>query len=288
LDTVARLFEAPFGRDFLRRCSSGPLLAVLVSIPLMIYGALLPEDARQAFVAEWGVIENSTVVLYGIVILGLFAVSRSDPRFFVAIAAVVALVAARELDVHKAFTTGSVTSLRYYTGDTPLAEKLVVGGIMTGLALFLTSYVGKYVGPFRRRLKCGHGDSCSLLTAIALLSIAQILDSFKRIVPGVSIKGGTMLHFGLRLVEEVFELAVPLILLWAIGQYASSISHGRPFTVDETTELRSGKPRAKTPTRIGASRSLPCSRPPSGTRFAAWAFSMTGRRRSANSSGRPP
>ncbi len=203
-------------------------MALLASGSLVIYGSLVPSEARQALVAEWGLIENLTVVLYISVMLGLLAVSRGDRRFFVASAAVVALMAARELGLHNAFTTSSVTSLRHYTGDTPSAEKLVVGGIMTGLALFLTWYVIKYAKPFWRRLRCGPGEARSLLTAIALLLVAQMLD--KRLVPGLTIDKSTSLHFGLQLVEEVFELAAPLILLWAIGQYASSISHGRPFT----------------------------------------------------------
>ena len=210
--------------------SSGIAIAAVVSLALIGVGVSLPENARRAFIAEDGPVEDLAVIAYAVLFLAFLAISKRNRSFLVASATVVALMAARELDLHKAFASGSIIKLRTYTSDTvPFGEKLIAGAFVIAVASFLIWYAVRY-GPWLwRAARSGYSAAYSTLAGAILLATAKILDAFARTlrdVTGIEIHTGT----ALQLIEEVFETTAPLVFLWAIlvGYWISPARHGSP------------------------------------------------------------
>jgi hypothetical protein len=164
-------------------------------------------EALAPVVREPGWIEIATDATYGLAIIALLAVGGHDRRFFLHTAFVVALMGARELDWHKAFTTDSVSKLRFFTGDhVGLTEKLVAGAVLLALAVVVLRYL-KYWRRLRDGIAHRSPAAYSVLLVIVLIPATKTLDS-------IFVKVRV-----LRLFEESLELTLPVIMVVAVAQY---------------------------------------------------------------------
>ena len=191
-------------RSVIEHRAAGVWAFVAVLFAGALSGYPFTPETLEPLVREHGWIESTTNPTYGLAIIALFAVRGHDPRFFLHTAFVVALMGARELDWHRAFTTDSVSKLRFFTGDhVGPTEKLVVGTVLLGLAVIVSRYLRYW-----RRLRDGitHGSPAahSVLLMIVLVPVTKTLDSSFKL---------------LRLVEESMELTLPVLILIAVAQY---------------------------------------------------------------------
>jgi hypothetical protein len=185
-------------------------VCLAVSSAAVLSGYPFTPEAVAPLVREHGWIEASTNAAYGLSIIVLLAVHRHDRRFFLHTAFVVALMGARELDFHKAFTTDGVSKLTFFTGDhVGRTEKVVVGLVLSVLVVIALRYL-----KYWRRLRDGIAHRSPAAYSVSLLIVVipatKMLDSM---LSGVQI---------LKLVEESLELTLPVITLVAVAQYLLS------------------------------------------------------------------
>ena len=212
-------------RQEFRSAIQRPYLAVAVAIVVTAVAILsaYPFSAERldALTKEDGWIEVGTAMLYGVAILALLAACRFERGFFAHSAFAVSLLGARELDLHKAFTTDSVLSTRFFFRDhVELPEKLIAGAVLLVLLVILIRYLRNW-----RRLRDGvlqrSPSAMSAALAILLLPATKTLDAFGRIAKSL----GFEITFNIDavgIVEEAMEMAIPVVIILSVAQYAQA------------------------------------------------------------------
>lgn len=193
------------------------LLATYV-IWLLVLPLLLPEGDIHALFIEHGPIEQLSVVAW--LALGAVALSCQRPitRQAVAFALLTVFLAAREADLHKAFTADSILKTNYYRHSlAPLEEKLaaaLVAAIFIALVLYCAFVVGRFLflrGGWRTR------GGMWLLFGSILVVAGKALDRAPAILlEDYGIAFGETGKLYTLVLEEGLELAHPLILAWAV------------------------------------------------------------------------
>jgi hypothetical protein len=195
------------------------LAAAVAAVSLMV---VLPLDraGRLEMLREWGPIENATgVVLIAAIVLALATV-RLSGTFALLTAYAIGLIAAREFDLHKAFTSDGVFKTRYFVNpDIPVAEKAVVVAVLAVLIALLVTYIR---GNWRRLwfgLRTLEPSAVATALGLALYVVAKTFDSLGRLLEpfGIDLPRGEL---GLMAMEECFELAGAACLLAAVAQHA--------------------------------------------------------------------
>ncbi len=211
------------GREKLEALLMRPYLAVAVALVITAIGVLsgfpFSEERLNALTKEDGWIEVATVVVYGVALLSLLSCCRFEPAFFAQSAFVVGLLAARELDLHKAFTTDSVLTTRFFFRDhVPVPEKVIAGLVVVALLIVVLHYLRNW-RRLRDGLKARTPAALSAALAILLLPAAKFLDAFGRLLRGFGIEI-TFNIDAVGIVEESLELAIPAVIALAAAQYA--------------------------------------------------------------------
>jgi hypothetical protein len=105
--------------------------------------------------------------------------------------------------------------------EAPLFEKLVAGAV----ALFVIYFVLRYLLVHHRRLWQGLWEgrchAVSILVAAMLVPVSKLLDSTSRVLRdkfGLPVPDDIGAIMGL--FEEMLELGIPLVVLWALWQVA--------------------------------------------------------------------
>ena len=216
------------------------LLGLLALVTACLVLALDREAAWTLF-QESELYENGTVVGYGLAIVAVLVWAEAGWPFRLHVASVLGVLAARELDLHKAFTSESTLRLSYYTSDLdPLDTRIVAGILVGGAHLLLIAMV--IHGPrLWRALRAGAPHAYSALFAVGFLPLSKVLDK----APGLIREGLgyelTQAQFRpFRMAEETVELAVPLLVVLAVAQ-------ARVWSVRHAGgQLTSRRPAAKT------------------------------------------
>lgn len=203
-----------------------PALAVLVSL---VWGTTLPHDAVIALIHEDGPVESLTVLLYLLLALALWCVPRpgDDTRPRAAITLLVLALAARELDLHKHFTGGSVLKVSFYLHDAPLLHKLVALPILLVILATAAWLALRYVRPLWRDLRRGRPLAVTMAVFFATLVLTKLIDrSFAILAEDFGIVMSAGLDAVLSGMEEVGECSLPLILAVGLGQYQHERASG--------------------------------------------------------------
>lgn len=203
--------------------------SVLIPLTLALLAstwiALLGAERAARIVREWGPVEDLTVAGYGAVLLGIIAVYRGRPnRFGCHALLIVVCLLARELDLHRAFTAESVLALRYYSSPAIAPLNKAMGMLLVlGLTWLFVSFLVSGARRLLPQLRAARGHAYSFALAVALVPISKTLDAAPRIVAkdfGMPMSSG--LRSVVKVTEEVLELAIPVVLLWALCQLALS------------------------------------------------------------------
>lgn len=187
------------------------LVVILLYVAfLMLTGLTLPPEAFKLLFSESGPFERMSIALWAL--LGL-ALLLHDPRSTraQALAALALLFAAREADLHKAFTDLSITKIKFYlAAAVPLQQKLLGGLVLLGgVALVMVAARLFYRHVIRDQGLHSPLGQLLLMPAL-LLPVSKIVDRF-----------ASQLY-------ELFEIRLPQTVSQLIGAFEEGIEMALP------------------------------------------------------------
>ena len=194
-----------------------PALAIIVvSLAAALALSLSLGEGALAYTQEGGIVENLTVVVYALVVLGAVALTLRGNKAAGLVGLLALLMGLREMDAHKAFTTYGVFKTRLYVSpDVPLAEKLIAGLVIIALLVLVVLAIRRAW----RTLATGASNAGPTLLALGGFGV------FLKEVDGIPrqlTKMGHALNSDLlaisKAVEEVGELGLPFLLGLALIQ----------------------------------------------------------------------
>ena len=215
------------------------LVIVLIYVVYLLLLALsLPRDIFRPLFSEQGAFEQMCVLLWFALGVMLALHHLRSPRVL-ALAVLALLFAAREADLHKAFTTMSLTKIKFYlSADVPLMEKLLGGLVLLGtVALILYAARLFYRFVLRGGLRTPVGQV--LLLPVLMLPASKLVDRF-----------ASQLYelFGIRLpettgqivaaFEEGMEMAMPVLFIVALLLYRAERREAQEQTALSPSRLR--------------------------------------------------
>lgn len=192
-----------------------PLVALVFALGLWL--ALEPATLK-AFTTEGGLVERPTELLYFALAAAMWWWRRPEDELlgWAALCVVFVAFGAREMDLHKAWTGGSMLKLSFYLREAPLVQKLVSGAAVLTVAaagaLLARRYARKVWQDFRR------GETVATTVAVFFVTmvVSKVFDRSINILIedfGVITPAATGVLVGA--VEEILELSLPLVA--AIG-----------------------------------------------------------------------
>lgn len=227
----------------MNKLSTAVRVALAVLLIYAGYLALLAASLRpEIFIplfSEEGPFEEMSIVLW--VALGamlLFHNVRS-PRVW-ALAALSFLFAAREADLHKAFTVMSISKSRFYISpDVPVMQK-ILGGLVMLAAVILIIHLARLCWQYFFRqggLRTPVGQV--LVLPVLLLPISKVLD---RLSNGLRESFDIHLSYAVNqfiaAFEEGMEMAMPVLFIVALMLYRAS---QRDAAQNQTSLLSQGR-----------------------------------------------
>lgn len=193
-------------------------MTLLYTAFLLVLPRLVPREALQQLFSETGPFEILSIVAW----LFLAAVTIWHVRPLTvpagAFAALSVLLAAREADLHKAFTADSLLKTNYYRHSlAPFEEKLLAGLaaiVFIGLLLYGGWIVARFLflrGGWRTR------PGLWLLAGSALVVAGKLLDRAPAVLAedfGIGLPQAMQLYT--LVLEEGLEMIHPLIIAWSV------------------------------------------------------------------------
>lgn len=203
----------------LPRASLSQRLIAFVTLPTLLMLALgwFWLDDPALYFKEGHTVEICSVVVLFQGIICWFIVHRSAGWREWQIPAILLLFAMREMDFDKRFTDHGLLKLRTYTGDAPMAVK-VLGGAAILFSLVVIFRIVTRNGPsWWRDLKRGEFYALAVLIAGFLTVAAKTLDGLGRKLLGVGITLSDRVNTQTGQIEESIELAAWWLLALAIA-----------------------------------------------------------------------
>ena len=228
----------------MNKLSTAARIALAVLLIYAGYLALLAQSlGPEIFIplfSEQGPFEEMSIVLW--VALGallMFHDPRS-PRVW-ALAALAFVFAAREADLHKAFTVMSISKSRFYISpDVPVMQK-IIGGLVLLAVVALIIHLARVCWQYFFRqggLRTPVGQV--LVLPVLLLPISKVLD---RLTNGLRESFGIIVPESLNqfiaAFEEGMEMAMPVLFIAALLLYQAS---RREAAASQAPLLSQGKP----------------------------------------------
>lgn len=197
----------------------------------------LPHGPLERALLENGPIETASAVLHFAVAGVALALWRRGGNLFGLVALAAFLMGVREMDLHKAFTTHGIFSLKQYSYvEVPLAEKLLSS--IAVLALATPFVIGlRTLRHDLAALRRGHRTALMTLVTLGMvLPALKIIDGLPRMMRGWGLdpSESTLLH--LLAVEEIGEMVLPALVALLVFQLWRGPLGGR--TVARSTSVR--------------------------------------------------
>lgn len=216
---------------FARECAIVLLVLAVSAGLLVLLASLLPQPVAAQFFSEEGLVERITEACWmftGLVILKQLPPSSVMTWVF---ALLCFFCAAREADLHKAFTADSMLKMNYYRRTVaPLAEKLLAGVVALGVVVLAGLALASLLRFVRRggwRLR--HG--VWLMAALALMVLTKLFDRLPATLQvDYDIVISQWMQLRLLALEEGLESVAPLMLAWSAWLSRRAAQHRRlPF-----------------------------------------------------------
>lgn len=201
-----------------------PLAVVLLSLLL---AWAWPQQRVLALVEENGPVEDLTVLFYLLTVAVFWSVrpTAADWRARAGIGLLLLACAARELDLHKAFTGTSVLKLSFYAHPAPLHQKLGAAAIVLALAAVAGLLLRRFAAPLWRDLRQRRAVAITVASFFTMLVLTKLADrSFAVLAEDYGITMIPWLATVLHAFEEIGECSLPLIAgvgLWQQGRMDS-------------------------------------------------------------------
>ncbi|MBW7957434.1 MAG: hypothetical protein H3C68_06020 [Deltaproteobacteria bacterium] len=190
---------------------------------LILFGvSFLPylQPGSTALFRENNLIESLSALGYGLA--AAYAFFKGGVRFvrtrpyFIALFVFCAL---RELDFNRRFTSVGLMKLEFYTGHTPLAEKLLGSLVLMILAWIAVMILKQHLIRFRRGF-AAHGRIYMLsIAGFLLAALVKTLDGFQRKLRSLGVYLPDAWSAYVTYLEESLELGIPLVILWTLVVY---------------------------------------------------------------------
>lgn len=212
----------------MNQLSTAARLAIAVLLIYAGYLALLaasmPAEIFRPLFSEAGPFEQMSVVLW--VVLGIMLLLHTPhTRRVLALAALSLFFAAREADLHKAFTVMSIEKIKFYLSpDVPVMQKLI-GGLVFLSAIALIIYLARLCWQFFFRqggLRLPVGQVLAL--PVLMLPVSKVLDRFSNVLRetfGIVLPASVGQFIAA--FEEGMEMALPVLFIVALLLYQAEI-----------------------------------------------------------------
>ena len=177
----------------------------------------LPIATQETLLAEGGFYESLSVVGYLLCIAALIWTLRGAVLRVWYLPLVLAVMAARELDLDKSLFTRGLFKARQYTGDdVPLGERLVAALILAIIVWAILLMLWHHVRPFLAALFQGRAWAGAVLLGIGFTVLYKLLDGIARKLAPLGIEISADAERTAFVVEEIGELGIPVMFLAAI------------------------------------------------------------------------
>lgn len=197
-------------------------IAVAMLACAVLAAVALPADIARALASEQGPIETLQALLLFAVAAGIWLAWRQadDAMTAMALSTLLTAMAARELEWHRAWTSGNVLKLSFYFGPAAASEKIAGAAALIAMAIAAGYLVKRHarwaIGALRER------DPLAFTIAMFLVSLAatRLVDKSLRFAEkwfGWSASPSAIV--AKLVVEEVLELAIPLLALLGLLQH---------------------------------------------------------------------
>jgi hypothetical protein len=200
-------------------------------IALVGYSELTGLGAKSTLFQESGPVETLSAVGYflGFMLL-LFQLIRHRKPAGWSLCVVLLCFCARELDMHKQFTTMSIFKSRFYSSsEVPMGEKGIGLLVIIALIVCLFHVLRTYFLPFVKGLRQRKACEWSVLFALALLAVSKSLDGLERKLKPLGIVVDDACRNFSTVLEESLETAAPYLLIVAImGPFSRPMPPAEP------------------------------------------------------------
>ncbi|MFG6583126.1 hypothetical protein [Sulfitobacter sp. 1A12779] len=193
------------------------LALILAFAAQMVVVNGLPSATQTTLLAEGGFYESLSVVGYILCILALIWTLRGAVLRVWYLPLVLAVVAARELDLDKILFTRGLFKARQYTGEgVPLGERLIAGLILALIVTAILLMLWRHARPYLTALFRGRAWAGAVLLGIGFTVAYKLLDGIARKLAPLGIEVSADAERTAFVVEEIGELGIPVMFLVAI------------------------------------------------------------------------
>ena len=194
------------------------ILALIVAFAVqMVVVNALPVATQTTLLAEGGFYENLSVVGYLLCIVALVWTLRGAVLRVWYLPLVLAVMAARELDLDKSLFTRGLFKARQYTGEgVPLAERLIAALILASIVTAIFLMLWRHARPYLSALWHGRTWAGAVLMGIGFTVAYKLLDGIARKLAPLGIEISADAERTAFVVEEIGELGIPVMFLAAI------------------------------------------------------------------------
>ena len=200
------------------RAGWGVILALILAFAAqMVVVNGLPAATQTTLLAEGGFYESLSVVGYILCILALVWTLRGAVLRVWYLPLVLAVMAARELDLDKSLFTRGLFKARQYTGEgVPLGERLIAGLILALIVTAILLMLWRHARPYLTALFRGRAWAGAVLLGIGFTVAYKLLDGIARKLAPLGIEVSADAERTAFVVEEIGELGIPVMFLAAI------------------------------------------------------------------------
>lgn len=193
------------------------LALILAFAAQMVVVNGLPAATQTTLLAEGGFYESLSVVGYILCILALVWTLRAAVLRVWYLPLVLAVMAARELDLDKSLFTRGLFKARQYTGEgAPLGERLIAGLILALIVTAILLMLWRHARPYLAALFRGRAWAGAVLLGIGFTVAYKLLDGIARKLAPLGIEVSADAERTAFVVEEIGELGIPVMFLVAI------------------------------------------------------------------------
>ena len=193
------------------------LALILAFAAQMVVVNGLPSATQTTLLAEGGFYESLSVVGYILCILALIWTLRGAVLRVWFLPLVLAVMAARELDLDKSLFTRGLFKARQYTGEgVPLGERLIAGLILALIVTAILLMLWRHARPYLTALFRGRAWAGAVLLGIGFTVAYKLLDGIARKLAPLGIEVSADAERTAFVVEEIGELGIPVMFLVAI------------------------------------------------------------------------
>ncbi|QFU09912.1 hypothetical protein PARPLA_00525 [Rhodobacteraceae bacterium THAF1] len=189
-----------------------PLYIIVASIVVLTDWTRLADTANLT--RENGSVETMSMVGY-LAALAVYLL-RSGKQTFWPVPVVLGLMALREFDADKRFTSEGLLSTNIFSADTLLWEKGLAVGLWALLVCTLFTLIRYRAAPFAAALRTGSRWAILLLAAIGIAAFSKSIDGLARKLSPLNIDVSDQVSAGAGTLEEMLELLIPVLFMLAM------------------------------------------------------------------------